>query len=183
MSHSQRLNKVEARMAQHHKVYVQVAPDIAKTLDDQDADLAELLKDEGLEIEWESDPTAASEATKKDAVLVILATAGGLAMLTPLIQNVLDRILRRPVLVKESVQDVLKDDAGNTLTDAAGNPRTYWRQAHKLFEPRPAEPGLTKAKLDAMGKIGITIESQTGANPPESQAGGNTQTDGNIPER
>lgn len=150
------------RYQMDEKVYLLVSPEVARMLDDHEADLAELLKREGLKIERESDPTTPPESTKKDAVLVVLATAGAVATITPLVQTVLDKILRRPILIEENVMDVLKDDAGNPLMDASGNPRTYWRKGHKLVEPKPAEPGSTETSI-GWGKIGITIKSQTGS--------------------
>lgn len=144
------------------EVHVFLSPEVEELLVDNDADLVDLLRREGVEAKRAAPALAAApEEGKKEPVTVILAASALAVSLTPIVKKLISNLSRRPVLVEERVPLAVEDSQGNVVRNAEGVPVVRWVN-RKRFVEATAVPDESSS-LAIEGPIGLRISYRSGA--------------------
>jgi hypothetical protein len=138
-------------------IYILLSPEIREFLADNQTSLAELLHEEGVEVEAQiaANPVHQEGGSTKDPVSILVASAAVLAALTPLVSRVLDRFSRKPTVVEEQVLLPVLDGSGAPVTDKDGQPYTYWALRPKVLKDEKPKP--MGSIIELQGPFGLKV--------------------------
>ncbi|MEV4516932.1 hypothetical protein AB0K00_49260 [Dactylosporangium sp. NPDC049525] len=137
-------------------VYVLIKPEVATLLADNGVALTDLLAREGQAVPATtgSDPSSGADGTK-DVLLVLLGVSALVTSLTPVIIRAINRLTRRPVLVREMVLVAVEDSEGRTVPGADGQPILHWVERARFVTP---DDGQVAERLHGSVKaLGVEI--------------------------
>jgi hypothetical protein len=139
------------------ELVVYASPEVEELLADNEIDLVELLRSEGLEVSRGSatEGIPVAEAGLKEPVTILLASAAVIASLTPIISRVISSLSHRRVVTKERLLVPVEDSIGNIVRDSGGNPLLHWVDRTRLLESAAKPSDRTSLKVDS--PIGLTI--------------------------
>jgi hypothetical protein len=139
------------------ELVVYASPEVEELLADNEIDLVELLRSEGLEVSRGSvtEGIPVAEAGLKEPVTILLASAAVIASLTPIISRVISALSHKRVVTKERQLVPVEDSKGNVVRDSSGNPLLHWVDRTRLLESAAKPRDHTSLKVDS--PIGLTI--------------------------
>jgi hypothetical protein len=144
-------------MQDQTEIFIFASPEIQELLADNQLDLVELLKQEGIEVGkgFAKDPTASGDSTQKDPTGIILASAALILAITPLISKVLTALSRRSIVIRELVCVPVEDSNGNVVRDRSGEPLLQWVERSRLLEQSEQLQSATQISLK--GPVGLEV--------------------------
>jgi hypothetical protein len=144
-------------MEGQQEIFVFLSPEVQELLADNQVDLVDLLRQEGVTVQrgFAQDPTTSADAGHKEPVTIILASAALVVALTPLLTKLIEELSHEAVLVTEQVLVPVEDSQGNVVHDNAGKPVLHWVERPRIVESerQPRE----ETAVDIKGPLGITI--------------------------
>jgi hypothetical protein len=148
--------KWRLRVEGQGKLVILASPEIRELLADNEIDLVELLRAEGLEVRSGSASENIPEAKDglKEPVTILLASAAVIASLTPIISRVISALTHKRLITKEQVLVPVEDSKGGIIRDSAGSPILHWVERARLLESA-ASRDHTSLKVE--GPVGLTI--------------------------
>jgi hypothetical protein len=130
-------------MEGQQEVFVFLSPEIQELLADNQTDLVDLLRQEGVDVRsgFVQDPSSSSDAGHKEPVTVILASAALVLALTPLLTKLIEALSHEAVIVTEQVLVPVEDSQGQIVRDKEGQPVLHWVERNRVVESaaRPSE--------------------------------------------
>jgi hypothetical protein len=144
-------------MEVQQEVFVFLSPEIQELLADNQVDLVDLLRQEGIDVQrgFAQDPTNSADAGHKEPVTVIIAAAALVVALTPLLTKLIEALSHEAVLVTEQVLVPVEDSQRKVVHDNAGQPVLHWIERSRIVES--AEQPREETAVDIKGPLGITI--------------------------
>ncbi len=123
-------------MEDQQKLFVFASPEIQLLLADNQVDLADLLKKEGISVSQglAQDPAISNASIHKDPATVIFASAALALSLTPIITKVIAALSHKSVVVHELILIPVEDSEGNIVYDQAGQPILRWVRRTRIVE-------------------------------------------------
>ena len=148
-------------MEQLSDIYIYPSPEIQELLADNNINLADLLKQEGVDITSRlgTDPTG--DKHSKDSTTILMASAAVALALTPILYKVINALTHKTVVVRELVLVPVEDSQGNILKDDDGVPILHWERRTRLLESREAKQEDTSMSLKAPLGFELTFSSST----------------------
>lgn len=148
-------------MEKQGKLAVFASPEVRELLADNEIDLVELLRAEGLEVSRgsASEGIPGAEDGLKEPVTILLASAVVIASLTPIISRVISALAHKQVITKDQVLVPVEDSKGELVRDSSGNPLLHWMERARLLESAAAPRDHTSLKVDS--PLGLTINFET----------------------
>lgn len=145
-------------MENQEPVFVFASPEIQEILTDNQISIVDILRQKGFDVSegFAQDPAQGAGSGYKDAATIILASAGLIAALTPIISQVISTLAHRAVLVREIALLPVVDDQGNVVRDASGEPTLYWAPHTRLIESTEPQ-GASSVSVQGLG-IKISLE-------------------------
>lgn len=139
------------------QAFVFASPEIEELLADNQIDLVELLKQEGIHVDkgFAKDPTITAKAGQKDPTGILLGTAAIILALTPILSKTITAISRKNVVVHELVCIPVEDSNGNVVSDSSGEPVLQWVTRARLLESSNSTDSNTQILLK--GPVGFEI--------------------------
>jgi hypothetical protein len=124
------------RVPDETELYLLASREVQEALADNNIDITELLRSEGLQVATRqvTDPSSAARGAKEPVTLIILATSGAALALTPLLQRVLATLTRKRVLVTEKVLIPVEDSGHQVVLDENGHPILQWIDRARFVE-------------------------------------------------
>lgn len=147
-------------MPEESQIYVLTTAEIRELLADNETSLGELLREEGVEVKEQigENPLREQGSRTKDPVSILVATAGVIASLTPIVSRVLERFSRKPIVVKVQRLLPVLDGAGAPVKDNDGNAITYWAEVSEILKEEKAKiPG---SSFDVTGPFSLKLSYQ-----------------------
>jgi hypothetical protein len=123
--------------------------------------IADILQSQGIDYEVDFDPDAAigDNGVSRDVVIALLITMGLIATATPLIRSMIERLTRKPVVIKELRLVPAESSSGDIMYDANGHPILYWVEVNRLLDPEIGNLSQSeRLKLSAEAPMGIRFE-------------------------
>lgn len=144
-------------MSEERRVFVFISPDILDTLLDNNVDLLDLLRNEGIEPRkaLELDPAAIGE---KEPATVLIASAALIVSLSPIIARVIQAITSRKVVVREVMLVPVEDSSGNVVKDSRGEPLLQWVVVNRMLESTHT---TEQSSFQIKGPLGLQISYQS----------------------
>jgi hypothetical protein len=138
------------------ELVILASPEIRELLVDNEVDIVELLRAEGLEVRRGSASEGISDAEDglKEPVTILLASAAVIASLTPIISRIISSLTHKRVITKERVLVPVEDSKGEIIRDTAGNPILHWVERARLLESASSHDHTS---LKVEGPAGLTI--------------------------
>jgi len=145
-------------MENQEPIFVFASPEIQEILTDNQISIVDILRQKGFDVSegFAQDPAQEAGSGYKDPATVILASAGLVAALTPIISQVIATLAHRAVLVREMALLPVVDDQGNVVRDASGEPTLYWAPHTRLIESTEPQ-GASSVSVQGLG-IKISLE-------------------------
>lgn len=139
------------------ELFIFISPEVQELLVDNQIDLVELLKQEGLEVAkgFSKDPTASADSTQKDPTGIILATSALVLAITPLISKILTALSRRSIVTRELVCIPVEDSRGNIVRDSSGEPLLQWVERSRILDQ--SEQLQSASSILLKGPAGLEI--------------------------
>lgn len=127
-------------------IYLSVDPDLQRVLANHDVSVRDLLQRAGDEyvITFGDDPANVENRSKEPAT-IILASAAAVALLTPLLKEVVRGITRSDPIIRERRLLPVEDSSGNVILNTEGQPILHWVAVAK-GELGQASPDKLKIK-------------------------------------
>lgn len=149
-----------AYMTPEH-LYIDLSVDVQKVLADNHVDLAKLLHERGLEVQFHrmSDPATDTGTASKEPALVLVATAAVIVAATPIIREIIQTLSRRSVVVRGRKLVPVESSDGAVVRNAQNEPILQWINTAEIIEaPATASPSQ---KLSVKIPAGISISYET----------------------
>ena len=116
--------------------HIVLSTDVRRTLSENGISVADILTRANLdkaEAREVGDPERPSEGAR-EVVTIILASAAAVAVLTPLITQILQAYARRPVVVEDVELVAISDSKGEVVHDVNGDPVLAWQAKKRLLK-------------------------------------------------
>lgn len=138
-------------MTETTPIHVHSSTEIEEALADNGVTIADLLAQQGVPLETEvgSDPASGDDGNK-EAVTIILATAGLVMAATPLLKRGIRPLVHKSVVATERVLVPVEDSQGNVVRDAEGQPVLRWIDRSRLIESAASDPNQ-KIEISGFG--------------------------------
>ena len=151
-------------MEDQRELVVYASPEVEELLADNDTDLVELLRSEGLEVirGSTSEGIPGVALGLKEPVTIILASAAVIASLTPIISRTISALSHKRVITTERVLVPVEDSKGEVVRDANGNPQLHWVDRTRLLESTAAPHDRTSLKVESPVGLAINFEASSG---------------------
>jgi hypothetical protein len=139
-------------------VYVLMSDEIQEVLAAAGVGVDGLLRHEGVDVETRhaADPTGVAGDRTKEPVTLILASAGLVAALTPVLTRVIQALSHRSVIVREKVLVPVEDARGDVVRASDGRPILYWTDRARHVDAGVPAPGNMSVAIE--GPLGLKIE-------------------------
>ena len=139
------------------QAFVFASPEIEELLADNEINLAELLKQEGIQVDkgFAKDPTITAISGQKDPTGILIGTAAIIFALTPILSKTITAISRKNVVVHELVCVPVEDSKGNVVQDASGAPVLQWVTRARLLESSKSTD--SNAQILLKGPVGFEL--------------------------
>ncbi len=133
--------------------------ELEQMLEGKGTSIDEVLEQNGFSTAPGTNPAArGGPSSKREAVSIILATAGLVMAATPSISKSVHALLRRSLVVDEMVLAPVEDSAGNVVKDSrTGEPITHWVSRKRLLD---AGPSALKTTINLEGPVGLKLSLQ-----------------------
>jgi hypothetical protein len=144
------------------QVFCFLSPEIEALLAENQTDVVELLRHEGLDVSkgFAQALNLSTESGHKEPVSVIIASAAVIVALTPVLSRVIEVLSHRPVVVEEQVLTPLEDGKGNLVCDEVGKPVLHWVNRSHLLRSELG-PRRDASSVEIRGPLGISITYQS----------------------
>jgi hypothetical protein len=150
-------------MEDQRELAVFASPEVRELLADNETDLVELLRAEGLKVS--RGPASLSipgaEPGLKEPVTILLASAAVIGSLTPIISRVISALAHKQVIAKEHVLVPVEDSKGEVTRDADGNPVLHWMERQRLLESAAKPRDHTSLKVEGPAALTINFEASS----------------------
>lgn len=139
------------------QAFVFASPEIEELLADNQINLVELLKQEGIQVDkgFAKNPTITAASGQKEPTGVLLGTAAIILALTPILSKTITAVSRKDVVVHELVCVPVEDSNGNVIQDGSGAPVLQWVTQARLLESSNSTDSKTQILLK--GPVGFEI--------------------------
>jgi hypothetical protein len=144
-------------MESEKTVFLYPDPEIQALLADNETDLVDLLRREGLNVRSgpETEPGLPIGLRHKEPASVIVASAALIAALTPALVRLIEALAHRSVVVEEKVLQPVENSKGEVVRDKLGEPVLQWVNRAKVIQS--TLPHSDAPTVDIKGPIGISI--------------------------
>jgi hypothetical protein len=126
-------------MSELDRLHVFLSREVQELMLDQETSVGEILRAKGVSVEVAIGDNPAEDARgKKEPATILLASAAVLAVVTPLLREVIRSLARRDTLASELRLVPVQDSSGGIVRDKSGEPILHWARV-SAATPLPNE--------------------------------------------